>query len=431
MRKVLVIAYYFPPMGMGGVQRTLKFCKYLPTFGWKPIVLTIEETGYFAHDPSLLEEVKGKAKIYRTVDPLSHLARTPNHETRNSRFGRSTSRLLSSWFLFPDSKIGWLPFAFLKGLKIIQKEGIDLLFASAPPYTALLTGWLLKRRTGLPLILDFRDPWTESFFLHPPTPFHRRLHEELERSVLQVADQIISVNDPLGELLDKKLTSKGKGKVTVIPHGYDSEDFKKIQHPASSIQHSAFSIVHVGTLNKWARPDPLLQAVKGLLEEKKLKRSDLEVHFVGFASNRDLKISQEIGLEDIVKFTPYLPHTKSLRTLLDADLLWLTIRGESDRGGQLRSTGKLYEYLGSRRPIIASVPLKGAAAKTIRETGAGVVVDPDDIEGLKKFLYDYYLKKKNGDLRETPVEKVEIYERKKLTEKLSQVFEVAMKGITH
>src|SRR3990170_4334961 len=136
MKKVLVIAYYFPPLGMGGVQRTLKFCKYLPDFGWKPIILTVKGIGYIAHDPSLLEEVRGKGEIYRSINPLEFLARSTKHESLPAGMqARSTMKILSSWFLFPDSKIFWFPSASLNGLKIIQKEKIDLLFATAPPYT--------------------------------------------------------------------------------------------------------------------------------------------------------------------------------------------------------------------------------------------------------------------------------------------------------
>ena len=446
MKKVLIIAYYFPPLGMGGVQRILKFCKYLPEFGWKPIVLTVEKIGYFAEDPTLLEEVRGKTEIYRTIDPLGFFPRS--NSPFLSPFTKG-GRGISSWFLFPDSKIGWLPFAFSKGLKITEMEGVDLLFSSAPPYTSLLVGILLKKRTGLPLVLDFRDPWFESFFFKPPTLFHRKSHEILERRVLASADWIVSVNEPVRELFLKKIPQTLKERVSVIPHGYDAEDFdlihqSQVQAPNHEIASSPsprlgyggfamtdeetnlsspFTIVHVGALNEWARPDPLLLAVHDLLQEKKIKGSDLKVVFVGHSSERDWNLSEGLGLEGCVQFVPYEPHRKSLESLLQADLLWLTITGESKGGEEFRSPGKLYEYLGSRKPIIASVPLEGIAARMITEMEAGIAVEPQDVEGLKRAILDFFLKKRRGELRDIPLERVQVYERKRLAERLSKIFD--------
>jgi glycosyltransferase involved in cell wall biosynthesis len=440
MKNVLIIAYYFPPTGMGGVQRVQKFCKYLPDFGWKPIVLTIEGSGHLAQDLTLLEEIKGKVKIYRTVDPLGFregliTEDTQNFESlqknRNLKIAATTTiynagRKMSSWFLFPDSKIGWMPNAMKKGMEIIQNEKIDLLFSTAPPNTSLITGLLLKRRTGLPLVCDFRDPWTESFFFNPPTVFHRLLHESFEKRVLKFANHVIAVNHPLKELFDQKLPLINREKVSVITHGYDAEDFRKISKSPITKHKSRFTIVHVGTLNKWSRPDPLLHAVKGLIEEKKLTDSEIEVHFIGSSTDRDQKLTQDSELERVVKFTPYLTHRKSLQYLQDADILWLTISGETDKGGKYRSTGKLYEYLGARKPILASAPLDGAAARVIRETGTGATFDPQDISGLKNSIWDFFQRKKEDTLKEFSKEKVERFERKHLTKNLSELFERAL-----
>ncbi|KPL02135.1 MAG: hypothetical protein AMJ73_09210, partial [candidate division Zixibacteria bacterium SM1_73] len=201
-RKVLLITYYFPPMGMGGVQRTSKFAKYLPGFGWTPFVLTVKDVHYWAEDPSLLEELPPEVKVIRTgsFDPLRISFKLKSlfkkRKQRNKYVKESTAQRskLSSWLFFPDSKIGWVPFALLSGLNLIRKERIDLIFTTSPPPSLHLVGYLLKLLTGKPWVVDFRDPWTGYKFEIFPTRLHLFLKNQLVRLIIKNADRIISAN---------------------------------------------------------------------------------------------------------------------------------------------------------------------------------------------------------------------------------------------
>ncbi|MBE0603491.1 MAG: glycosyl transferase family 1, partial [Deltaproteobacteria bacterium] len=188
-----MIAYYFPPMGLSGVQRTLKFAKFLPKYGWKPTVLTVVPTGYYAMDPSLLAEAEEAGiEIVRTssVDPnrlfaKARMTRMPSEPVRQ------LAQFFSDLLFIPDTKIGWKRRAVKVGSELLRQRSFDALFATAPPQTDLLIGLELKRRSKLPLVIEYRDSWLDYPFKGFPTPLHRMLHARLERRVIQGCDKVI------------------------------------------------------------------------------------------------------------------------------------------------------------------------------------------------------------------------------------------------
>jgi hypothetical protein len=181
MKKVLMVAYHYPPIGGGGVFRTLKFTKYLPQFGFRPYVLTVKNSMYTSKDLTLVKEIPPEVRILKTFSFEHRLLRA--------------SRLLNidpGWFFVPDVNVGWLPFSVRAGTKIIKQENIDVIYATAPIWTSLLIGCFLKKKTKKPLVVDFRDPWTINAHVEPPTRFHAKIENFLERKVLQLPDLRLS-----------------------------------------------------------------------------------------------------------------------------------------------------------------------------------------------------------------------------------------------
>lgn len=419
-KKILVIAYYFPPLGGAGVQRVLKFVKYLPEFGWEPVVLTVKEISYLARDGTLLEELSPGRKVVRTgsFDPhrIIYLVKrffgVKNQASQNRQLAQPFSKLrFLKWLFIPDSKIGWFPLALWKGLSLIRERKIDLIFSSSPPVTAHLIGYWLSRMTKKPLVLDFRDPWNLSADTYPAA-LHKKLNQVLERKVLRQAKGIVAVNQFLADELRTKSLAK---ETEIITNGFDSADFEKLEVHSSS----KFEIVYSGTFNRLNDPRPFLRAFSELVSQNQEFAEQSIFTRVGLVLDWDwTSLLREYKLGGNVNSVGYLPHRQSLEYLLKAALLLVTTTGQ--RGAELISTGKIYEYLAARRPILAIVPEKGAAAKLIREHQAGVVVDPGDQERIKLQLLDFFGKFKRAKLtQECSPTDIGKFERRYLTEKLA------------
>jgi len=365
MKNALVIAYYFPPLGMGGVQRTFKFCKYLPQFGWHPIVITVKDIAYPEYDPTPLDESPTEVLRTESLDPL-RLARffgSPSFE--NSRRRWST---LLSWFLIPDSKLLWLPFVLSAARSLLRAREISLIFATSPPLTSLIAGWLLKKASRKPLVIDLRDPL--GYGLLPPTFLHSRAIRFLTRKVVDAADRIIAV-------YPQHQVRSVERKVTVIPNGFDPEDFV-----VSEIQANKFLIVHTGTLTKKRNGLPLLMSVKKFVQSRQVDKNVVKVKLVGWVDPSYAQTIKKEGLSEVVELFPYVSHKESVQHLMSSSLLWLPV-------GEEEIPGKVYEYLGSRRPIIATAP-EGDCAALIRMTRSGVVIDPANTSGIVKALIAHY-----------------------------------------
>jgi len=411
-KKVLVIAYDYPPLGGGGVFRTLKFTKYLPRFGFKPYVLTIKTSTYHAWDPTLLKEVPPEAKIIRTFSLEHKLFEKPF----------SVLRTTSKWIFTPDLNIGWLPFAVRRGKQVIEKEGIDVIYATAPIYTSLLIGCLLKRKTKKPLVVDFRDPWTQNVFIKYPTKLHKRIEEKMEKFALETADYIIANTESMRLKFIEKYPFI-KGKCATITNGFDSEDFEGLRRSA---KREKFTITHTGYLYGFMlnTGKHILTALKELVKEKKEIESKMQILFAGPPVKQVADLVKELGLQKAVKILGYTSHSESLKLMVDSDVLLLIMgAGESydEETGSLRIPGKLFEYLGAKRLILALVP-HGVAADLIRSIKAGIIVPPNDVDSIKQAVFELFQKWERGDLESVQCD-ISGYDRKVLTEKLAKVFQ--------
>jgi glycosyltransferase involved in cell wall biosynthesis len=430
MKRVLMISYYFPPMGMSGVQRTLKFAKYLPCYGWQPHILTVSTPSYFAFDVSLLDELSDSTLVHRTGswDVLSLLdsfgrGQPSIHSGQSVDPPERLRALLSlcSQALFqPDNKMGWLPFALRKGMRLVAKDSFDLIYSSAPPYTDHLVGLALKSLSKRPLVVDFRDAWTQNPLHTYVTPVHLWMNQFLEREVLRQADAVVSINEYIQNGLCRSCSSAHIPKFSVVSHGFDPEDFQSSDRelpPARDV----FTITYSGTFYGARTPRYFLQALRLLLDETPEVRGKVRAVFVGVFRKGNERLVRDLHLGDVVQVVPYTEHRQSISHLVSSHLLWMTVAE-----GPTISTSKLYEYIGARKPILACVPPDGAAAGVVRGLGDGTVVAPEDVRGIKEALLRYYRQFSATGCPSPDAQIAAKYDRRLLAGQLANIFDRAL-----
>jgi glycosyltransferase involved in cell wall biosynthesis len=427
--KVLIISYYFPPMGMGGVQRAAKFAKYLPAFGWKPFVLTVKEVEYLAKDPSLLEDLPPEVRVIRTesFDPLriSFILKSfyKKRRQKDKSIKRSTVKKskLSSRLFFPDSKIGWLPFALLSGLKIIRKEGIDLIFTTSPPPSLHLVGYFLKLLTGKPWIADFRDPWIGFHYEDYPTPFHLWLKNRLVGLITQNAKAVVSINEKISQRFFSLYPFIKN--IETIPNGYDDSDFNL---PPTG-KTDSFVIAYLGTFSPDHNPESFLLGLRSLLDEKRTLKEKIKLKHIGLCMGIDLDgMIKKYDLSGVVERKGYLPHKEALAQLQDASILLLTTSPSLE--AEMISTSKLFEYIPLKKPVLAIVPPSGAAAEVVSSLNLGKVVSPADLVGIEKELLSFFLDWEKGKLSPGLDEvRIKMFSREFLTSRLASLFDEVIK----
>lgn len=434
MKKVLVIAYHFPPIGGSGMQRTVKFVKYLKSFGWQPVVLSVSKgKSYELVDTSLMDEVPKDVAVYRTpwFNPKGILK-------------------------VPDRKIGWLPFAFFKGRSILRREGIDLIYTTSPTVTAHLIAYLLKKTARLPWVADFRDPWVGNPARMHMKGIRRKIETFLERKVVVHADQVIANTDALKADFEKRYPEVHHGKFVTITNGYDPEDFKGFdssttlrvnpeqapsfrtgcvewvdeQAPACrqagpAASNGRFVITHTGEFYAHIRnPDNFLKAVGELIREGRIKKEDVMINFVGsgdYSQTEQYRCTvQANGLQGIIQDVNHVPHQECIRFLFSSSVLLLF----AFSNGALQVPAKTYEYLRVGRPILALAE-EGAASQLLKKIDSAIVADPNSIEAIKEAIYQFYIEYKDGTVRRSADEGIkEKFNRKSLTQSLAQTFDV-------
>lgn len=418
-KRVLVIAYYFPPMGLSGVQRVAKFVKYLPQCGWQPVVLTVAPGGYFAYDESLLREVtEAGAKIHRTrsIDPTQvfNAQKTVSLPAEGKRRRWST---LSQWLFVPDNKIGWFPFAVREGLRLLRDTPCHLIYSTAPPYTAHLVGAWLQRKTGLPLVLDYRDDWVGNPRHHYPTRMHERLSATLERWAMRQARAAFTINEPIRTSLARR---NPRTPVHLLPQGFDPADFDV--SPAAKPE-GKMRLVYSGIFYDAQTPDFFLRALAEVLARQPALREDVEALFVGLVPDQSRQLADELGLANVVSYAGYVDHRDAVAYLKSADVLWMTIGRRP--GAEGISTSKLFEYFGAKKPILALVP-GGAARDALAEHGAATVVAPDDVSGIAEALLRLFAQWKQKRLPEPNTAYLATFDRRRLTAQLAAAFDACL-----
>ncbi len=382
-RKVLLISYFFPPIGGGGAIRLTKFVKYLPLFGWKPYILTVKEGFYSIKDQSLLKET-ARAKITRVkyFEPALWFRK---------RFWQSfLAYFLYPLFLIPDRQILWFFPALLAARKLIRQQKIRIIFTSASSYSDHLIALWLKKITTVKWVADFRDEWTKSPFFKFSTPIHKKIIQFLEKRILESADVVTTISTELTNQYQEILGVQ-KEKFLTISNGFDQSDFKglKVSPPTKNF----FRFVHAGSLYGSRQANIFLET----LEELKLKNVKVE-------------------------FLEKLPHHQALEKLLAADVLLLFL---SPQDSPAVMTGKIFEYLAARKPILALAPDHSGAAQLIKKLKVGQVAHPLDKKAIKEKIHKFYQLWQHGKLS-VPLIDLAKYDRQYLTGRLAKTFDRLM-----
>ncbi len=368
-KNLLILSYYWPPLGGPGAIRPVKFAKYLPGFGYEPVVITRKEIAYHSYDELLIKEVE-KTKVLRTetLDPARLLWLVGMRKYRP----RPWQRPLKQAFNFPDHKILWLPFAGRAGIK----QDHDFVMATAPPFSAFVTGYMISRRSGKPLILDFRDAWVEFPFL-PYRGVQRKIAAYLEKKVADHASLIIVVDDNLRDILIKKYPWVGK-KLNVIPNGYDPDDFVVSEYPEQ------FTLSYLGTVRRERDPENVLRAVNQLISEKKIGSSDIRVKFIGHIED---PYRTRIGHYPFAKIHDHKPYVAALREFASAHVAIMVTTG-----GELFFPSRQNEYLATGLPIIVCGRSKGIHLLTdaFKRGYPGWTYDFSDINGIKQGIFELF-----------------------------------------
>jgi glycosyltransferase involved in cell wall biosynthesis len=418
-RSVLMIAYYFPPMGLSGVQRTAKFAKYLPQYGWKPTVLTIDPYGYYAFDDSLLHEIEeAGVQIIRTgVRDVSKLFKKKTVIRMPSERKRKVMQFIGDFFFIPDTKRAWKSIAVDAGEQLLTQNHFDLIFATAPPNTDFLIGMELKRKFKIPLVVDYRDSWTDYPFKYFPTPIHRWRHTHLEKKVLHAADRVIVTHRRVKESLLIRYKFLTYDDIVILSQGYDPDDIEMETAPSKSTR--KMKIVHTGTFYGGRNPAVFAQALSNVLRDNPKIRGRIEVHLIGQVRAEDKQLIERLDLQNVVIFDGYLSHRESVHALMNANLLWFVIDND------YQTPGKLYEYFGARKPILASV-VDGYTKDLLRSCGAAFCVPLQDVAAHEQALLECFQKFEHKKLPNIPEEFAKKFDRRFLTGELARLFEFLM-----
>jgi glycosyltransferase involved in cell wall biosynthesis len=383
-RRLLVLAYFFPPLAGGGVHRALSFVHYLPRHGWDCTVICAGEQDYWVRDASLLARVPAETEVIRVAggSALSAWLRVRGGVGRR-RGGTFTGlRALANWWMLPDSYAGWSARARDAALRRARAGGIDALLSTSPPDSVHLAAADVAARTRLPWVVDFRDPWTGLGFFTPPTRWHRARQEAMEKRVIEGADLVLTASRTHLDALGFAPGTRAR-RAEHLPNGFEPSQ-AAAPEPADP---DHFRLVFTGTLNLMEDAGTLLEAVHEVLAHLPEARRRLRVDLAGPYDLDYEDRALALGLKGIVRFTGALAHAdaRALQRAADVLLLWRP-RGE---GFATMVPGKLYEYLDAGRPILAMLPVDNEAAGLVRRAG-GAVVPPGDRVALARELETRY-----------------------------------------
>jgi glycosyltransferase involved in cell wall biosynthesis len=406
--RVLVLAYYFPPVGGAGVQRTLKFVKYLAPLGWDATVIATRSRAYAARDESLLAEVPREARVRRTAAlPLARYLGFALHRLRLQR--------LRAYVMWPDGGLGWAPFALLAALRAARKDRPDVLFSSSAPYGSHLVALVVARLTGLRWVADFRDEWAANPHLAGQPRLLARLSERAERAITSRARRIVVAADYFRL---RGLPHDDPRRVEIV-NGVDEDDFR---HDASGPPADRFVISHVGTLYELQDPSIALRAIAALAARGVIDAARVEARLVGNVWIPGFAPPPGLRLE----LTGYVEHRRAIAEMRAATVLLLYVPASS-----LAPSGKLFEYLASGRPVLCLARADNLASRLVREWNAGAVADPDDQAAIEEAMLALWRRwQEDGlpDQAEVRAQALARYSRRATAEQLAQVLDEARRA---
>lgn len=420
--KVLIVTYYWPPAGGSGVQRWLKFVKYLRDFDIEPVVYTVKDPSYNQEDNTLLKDIPEGIEVIRQpiFEPNNFLSKFKSkREPKSSGFqnpnpsflGKILQYIRINYFV-PDARKFWIK-PSVKYLKTYLSENdIDLVITTGPPHSLHLIGLQLKRKLNIKWIADFRDPWTDiyynsSFKMSAST---MKKHQQLETAVLNESDGVITTNANLNELFSKRT----KTNVRLITNGYDDEALGNEKVTLND----GFTLDYIGYLPQESNPYSLWKALQELCEEDTGFKNDLKINITGDINSVIVKSIKDHDLSSITSIQGYVSHDEAIKMQKNAQILLILV-AKSEESRQI-TPGKIFECLQAKRPILAVGPTDGGAAEILQHTKAGSIFDYDDVVSIKNHLKDLYQQYKQEKLVVNSTN-VDLYHRRELTRKLANL----------
>ncbi|OEK08582.1 glycosyl transferase family 1 [Flavivirga aquatica] len=422
-KKVLIITYYWPPAGGPGVQRWLKFVKYLTEFNIEPVVYIPENPNYPLIDESLVSEVSDKLTVLRhPIKEPYKLARVFSKKSsktiskgiisdnKKQSFVEKLMLYVRGNFFIPDARIGWVKPSVEYLSEYIKKENIQTIITSGPPHSLHLIGLNLKKKFKLKWLADFRDPWTT-------IGYHKQLklmksseerHKNLEKQVLNIADQII-VTSFVTKKEFEQITARP---IEVITNGYDKESVKAFE------MDSMFTISHIGSLLSKRNPEILWKVLSDLVVENTSFSKEFKLNFVGAVSEEVLESIKKNNLSNYINNVGYVSHKEAVMFQRKSQILLLIEIDSEDT--KCIIPGKLFEYMVSNRPIIAIGPKASDVEKIIKETNTGNYFSYSDYKSLKIIILEHFHSFQNKTLQSHPIG-LQKYHRKELTKSLSKL----------
>jgi glycosyltransferase involved in cell wall biosynthesis len=425
-KKILIITYYWPPAGGPGVQRWLKFAKYLPEFGWEPIIFTPENPSYPLIDESLIKDVPQDLEIIKTEiwEPYQ-LAEKLNKSNKKFKAGQfdvgnnqNWKSKLSIWvrgnFFIPDARVFWVQpsVKFLEQYLKINK--IDVVVTSGPPHSLHLIGLQLKNKfPDIKWIADFRDPWTEiSYYKHLKlTNISDKKHRQMESDVFKNADITLATS-----YTDAENFRKNGANAICITNGFDESDASKTFKPSNSPK--KFTLSYVGVLEQLRNPENLWKALDDLVKSNDEFAENFKLKFVGRIDDKILQSIETSSLKNHIDNLGYLSHDKAIDEMANSSMLIITnFPNESSKG---IIPGKIFEYLATGKQIISFGPNEADVAKILDETNAGKHFSYQDSEAIKNFISEKFELWKNGNLHEN-AGNIDKFSRRNLTKNLADI----------
>jgi len=424
MKRVLIITYYWPPSGGAGVQRWLKFAKYLPEFGWEPIILTVdpEFASYPVSDETLNREVAGNIRVIRTESrewfsfykKVSGTEKIPyagfaNEKPRVS-FKQKIARFIRGNFFLPDPRKGWNKYALNAARELLDKEKADCIITTSPPHSTQLIGLTLSQEYSIPWVADFRDPWTDIYYYRQfyPTWFAHKYNLHLERSVLENTSLTITVGETHKQRFLAKLKRKGDN-IHVITNGYDPEDFEGLTTEKRTDR--KFIITYVGTMADNYPVESFLEVMASYVKDHK----NTLIRFIGTLPAGHRKRILLLP-EENTEIIPYVDHSRAIEYMYNSDVLLLVIPSTEKNSGII--PGKVFEYIAVQRPILLLGPEDGDTARIVKESFAGNVAEPSNKDRIRDLIDEW---------RSNPptIQKNGRYDKKEQTKFLSSLLESA------
>ena len=434
MKRVLIISYYWPPTGGSGVQRWVKFAKYLPSEGWQPVIYTPENPEQLAIDASLEAEVPSEAEIIKThiTEPYEiykNMLRRSGHSkeavevnpvnAQNKTFLQKVAMWIRGNLFRPDPRCLWInpSVRFLK--KYLEEHPVDLIVSTGPPQSMHMIGRKLAAETGLPWIADFRDPWTKIFYFKhlSMTSWTRKWHKKMEKKVLDEATAVVAVSP----LVQEEFQAMTQTPVELITNGFDECDFPDGKCAEAAGGHGKeFSITHTGLFAADGNPTTLWEVLSEKCSADSEFRRLLRIKLVGKTDEQIIRSISDAGLSDNLTDMGYQPHCAAIQEQRTASLLILPLRKEPEYKAVL--PGKLFEYLASWRPVLGIGQPDGAMSIILNTTKTGLVLDWEDKRSIARFIDLCWERHKKGELTVDDAD-ISRFTRRNLTRQMVELFE--------